>query len=99
MTTPIDISPEAVEESATRLYYQEFRRSAEQLRELRLQLTASEKRIEELVARYETDDPIKPTAQERQQWADGECGKAVRAYRDRNNCGLREAVDAMKGET
>ncbi len=48
---PVDISPEAVEESARRLHTQDFRRSAEQLRALRASLTAKEARCLELEQR------------------------------------------------
>jgi hypothetical protein len=40
MTAPVDISPEAVEDCAKRLHYEEFRTSAATLRALRAALTA-----------------------------------------------------------
>lgn len=70
--------------------------------DLEQSLTASEQRVAELVAKYETDDPLKPTAHELETWRGNEPAAAVRTYRTRLNCGLRQAVDAMKaanGET
>ncbi len=103
MTTPVDIS-EAAEERVSNWLE---RRSADDieasgaamLRALRTALTAAEKRIAELVAKYETEDPSRPTKDEVATWERGDQGHAVRQFRIRLNCGLREAVDAFKAVT
>ncbi len=61
-------------------------------------LTAAEKRIAELVGKDGTDETA-PTPEELKQWLAGDCAAAVRAFRTRLNCGLREAVDSFRKAT
>lgn len=105
--TDIDISPVTDERlaelvsltgyHATRMYSDELESVFRELQVARLALTASESRVAELVAKYETEDPVKPTVHELETWRGNEPIAAVRMYRARLNCGLRQAVAALKG--
>jgi hypothetical protein len=57
------------------------------------------KALDEMLAeceQEEKEEDILPTPEELMEWDDGRRCAAVRSYRHRLNCGLREAVDAFK---